>query len=501
MTARARAGVTTAGVVLAIVVGGAQSLSPNPGAPGGSAAVTFSEHVAPILFDNCTSCHRPGEAAPFALMSYNDARSRGRLIAAVTSARVMPPWKAAPGDIPFRNARRLTDAQIETLRQWVAGAMLEGDPRTLPRMPEFPEGWQLGAPDLVVTMTEPFPVPADGPDIYRNFVVPLNLEEDTWVRAVDFRPSARTVVHHSLFFLDDTGVARARDSRDPRPGFGGAMGRGVGVAGGRGGLLALLGLGGQGTTGRGGDATAVGRAGGTLGGWALGGQPQSLPDGLAYFVPRRSDLILSTHFHPSGREEREQSVVGLYFAERPPVKSFTPIQLPPVFGVFEGIDIPAGQERYAIHDSFVLPVDVDAFGVSGHAHYLGREMTLTATLPDGRSRTLLHIPDWDFSWQESYRFADLVRLPRGTTIDVNITYDNSAGNPRNPNHPPERVTWGEQSTDEMGSLTLQVMAVDEGDLPRLREAYAAHVRNAALTRPGLGQLLQRRVSGGRAVQR
>jgi hypothetical protein len=484
-----------AGVVVAV---GAQE----GGQPGGTTATTFTEHVAPILYANCTSCHRPGEAAPFTLLHYEDARQRGRLLAAVAAARVMPPWKAAPGDYPFLNERRLDDEAIAVLQRWVADGMPEGDPQHLPPRPAFTEGWELGPPDLVVSMVEPFPVPAEGRDIYRNFVLPLGLEEDRWLRAIDFRPSARAVVHHSLFFADVTGTARQRDAADPRPGFAGAMGGGVGLRGGGGGLAALLGFGGPAGRAGGGTAAgdvaafeALGSIGGTLGGWALGGRAQQLPDGLAFFVPAGADLVLSTHFHPSGRPEQEQSTVGLYFSDRPPTHAFAPLQLPPLFGILEGLDIPPGEARYTMSDAFVLPADVEAFGVSAHAHYLGREMRLTATFPDGTERTLLHIDNWDFAWQEGYRFEDYVALPRGTRLEATITYDNSGGNPRNPSVPPVRVRWGEQSTDEMGSMTLQLVAPRPEDLRLVQEAYVAHVRMAALTRPGLAELLQRGLGG------
>ena len=218
----------------------------------GAGVVTFSEHVAPIIFANCTSCHRPGEAAPFPLTNFAETRPMARRIAAVTEARIMPPWKAAPTDYAFGNARGLSDAQIAVLQRWVADGMLEGDRSKLPALPKFTEGWQLGQPSLVVKMPEPFEVPATGPDVYRSFVVPLNLDKDTWVKAVDFRPSATSVVHHSLFFLDATGAARERDERDPLPGFAGGMGGGriqglVGRAVGRAGQ----GSGGQGRRGAG----------------------------------------------------------------------------------------------------------------------------------------------------------------------------------------------------------------------------------------------------------
>jgi len=472
--------------------------------PQAQGPVTFSQHVAPILFANCTTCHRPGEAAPFQLMSYRDARPLAKAIAAATASRIMPPWKAAPTDIEFANARRLTESEIDTIQRWVADGALEGDAKLLPALPKFTEGWQLGPPDLAVTMSEAFEVPANGPDVYRSFVVPLNLDRDVWVRAIDFRPSARAVVHHSLFFLDATGAARERDAEDPGPGFVGSMGGGVRLGGrGAGGGLGAL-LGGRPSTplGAGGAADdppvdPIARVAGGLGGWALGGRALELPDGLAFPLPKGTDLILSTHFHPSGKAQMEKSTVGLYFASGPPTQAFTTIQLPPLFGVFEGIDIPPGQERYTLQDSFVIPIDVKAFSVGAHAHYLGKEMKLTATLPDGAVKTLLWIKDWDFSWQERYRFKDFVTLPAGTRLDAIVSYDNSAANKRNPSRPPVHVTWGEESTDEMGSIGLQVVAATRGELPQLQRAFNAHLRTAATTRPGLKQLLQKR-AGDRA---
>jgi hypothetical protein len=397
----------------------------------------------------------------------------------------MPPWKPAATDYPFHDARGLTAQQIELLQRWAADGAPEGDPAKLPPLPKFTDGWQLGPPDLVVTMTEAYDVPERGPDVYRNFVLPLNLDRDVWVRAIDFRPSARAVVHHSLFFLDATGASREQDAEDPAPGFPGGMG-GVRIRD-----SGFAGLAGRGRLATGAQGT------GSLGGWALGGRALELPEGLAFPVAKGSDLILSTHFHPSGSKQTERSTVGLYFASRPPTQAFTAIQLPPIFGVLEGLDIPAGQERYTVKDSFTLPVDVRAFSVGAHAHYLGKEMKLTATFPDGAARTLFWIKDWDFSWQERYRFKDFVALPKGTRLDVEVTWDNSAANKRNPSRPPARVTWGEESNDEMGSVGLQLVAARPGELPELQRAYTAFVRSAALSRPGLRQLIQQRSGRGR----
>ena len=457
--------------------------------------ITFAEDVAPIVFAKCASCHRAGEAAPFSLLSYDDVKRHGRALAVAVTSRAMPPWKAVGGDFSYSGDRRLTDAQIETLKAWVAGGMPEGDPARLPPAPVFTPGWDLGPPDFVATMPEAFDVPADGPDVYRNFVIPLNQTEDRWVRAVDFRPSARAVVHHSLFFLDGTGTARAQDARDARPGFPGEMG---GFAGARGNLMRMLSggsLGGSPSAVN--DMSDPSRLAGTLGGWALGAHARALPEGLAFFLPKGADLVLSTHFHPSGKIEHERSSVGLYFTNTPPTRQFAGLALPPLFGVFEGVDIPPGEKEYTIHDSWVLPVDVKAFNVGAHAHYLAKRMNLTATFPDGAVRTLLRIDDWDFAWQDQYPFEDFVLLPKGTRLDGTITYDNSADNPRNPSHPPVRVRWGEQSTDEMGAVGLLVVAAKDEELQELQAAYGSYVREAAMTRPGLRQLLQGQRSRGR----
>jgi mono/diheme cytochrome c family protein len=443
-----------------------------------AAPPTFNKDVAPILFQQCAACHRPGEAAPFSLLSYQDAKKRGKLIAQVTQARQMPPWKADKGDVVFRNERHLNEEHIATLQQWLAAGMPEGDKAQLPAAPTFADTWPLGKPDLVVKMPKAFHVPAEGRDIYRNFAVATGLKEDKWVKAIDFRPSASSVVHHTLFFLDATGSTAKREADSGEVGFRGGMGA-LGKSGAKdriGGILGGLGgLGGEG----GGQTTGLGG----LGGWAVGGQARSLPDGLAYHLPKGSDLILATHFHPSGKAEEEASTVAFYFTDKPPVQRFTGLQLPVAFGILSGIDIPAGKKDFTIEDSFVLPVDVKAFGVSAHAHYLAKQFKVTATLPDGKTKTILGISDWDFAWQEQYQFKDFLDLPKGTKLHVKIVYDNSADNPRNPANPPHRVRWGKESTDEMGSITLQVVAAKEDEFSKLQAGYKKHLGDAVMNGP------------------
>jgi hypothetical protein len=408
--------------------------------------ITFSEHIAPIVFSNCSSCHRPNEAAPFSLLNYRDVQKRGELIIDVVEDRYMPPWHAQSKDFEFQDHRGLNENEISLMLDWVESGMAEGDPSKLPALPKFTEGWQLGVPDLVVSMEKGYTLYADGPDIYRNFVIPLNLDEDKWIQAIEFRPGKRSVVHHSLFYYDTSGQAREQDAADPIPGYksmGGAQ-----------------------------------REGSSIGGWAVGGIPKNMPDGLAHFLPKESDLILSTHFHPSGKKETEVSTIGFYFSNEPPKERFTAIQLPPVFGALSGVNIPAGESNYSKTDSFVLPVDVKAFGISSHAHYLGKRMKMTATLPNNEVKELLLITNWDFSWQEQYRFKDFVYLPAGSRLDGEVVWDNSKDNVNNPNDPPVTVRWGRESSDEMGSVTLQMVAADKSEFGKLNQAIRKHTTDS-----------------------
>jgi hypothetical protein len=431
---------------LCLTAGGQErpAAAPTGAAPG---TVSFSEHIAPIVFSRCTSCHRPGEAGPFPLLGYKDVRKRGKLIQKVTEQRSMPPWHPAPGHGEFVNERRLSDAQVALIRRWVETGMPEGDPARLPPLPKFTPGWQLGTPDLVVSMPKAYDVPATGRDIYRNFVLPLNLTEDKWVTAIELRPAARSVVHHVLFFYDG-GKARQRDGQGGQPGFSGS-----GAGFGRGG-------------------------GGSLGGWAAGGVPEHLPGGLAMKLPKGSDLILQTHFHPSGKVEHEKTTVGLYFAKKKPERTLLSLQAPPLFGVMSGISIPAGNKEYKVRGTFKAPVDMELVSVGGHAHYICTTMKAKATLPDGSTQPLFYIPKWEFNWQSTYMYKDAVRLPRGAVIDVELTYDNSEGNTANPFNPPRRISWGPASTDEMGSVIFGCVAARESDVPALRRSIRDQIIQA-----------------------
>jgi Tol biopolymer transport system component len=413
--------------------------------------ITFSENIAPIVYDNCVTCHRPGEAAPFALISYEDVKKRGALIVTVTKSRYMPPWHATHGYGEFADERRLTDQQIATIADWVRQGMPQGDPAKMPKLPQFAEGWHLGKPDLILEMPVGFDLPASGPDIFRNFVIPTGLKEDRWVRAVEFRPSARKAAHHALFAYAPAGSMSRIDGVDGKPGFGG-MGT-VGVAGNQ-------------------------ANSGGLGGWAVGGTPAFIPADLAMPLPKGSDFLLQMHFHLTGKPETEKSVVGIYFADKAPERNMTGIGLPALFGFGAGIDIPPGEKNYTIQDSLTLPVDVKVYGAAAHAHYLAKEIKATATLPDGSVKPLIWIQDWDFNWQENYTYKQSFVLPKGTRIDAMLRYDNSADNPRNPSNPPKRALFGEESFDEMGSVGLTLVTVRPEDEPALQKVLADGAQGA-----------------------
>jgi mono/diheme cytochrome c family protein len=423
--------------------------------------VTFNAQIAPIIYQNCSPCHRPGEAAPFSLLSYEEVKRKGKTVGRATLGHVMPPWKAQPASYAYRDERRLTDEQIELIQAWVKQGMPEGTETEKPTPPKFASDWQLGVPDLVVEMPAGFHVPADGPDIYRNIPVQLGLTEDKWVTAIDMRPSARAVVHHVLYFADGSGHIHERLAQGTEPGFSGMRAGGASIP---------------------------------LGGWAVGAQPHFLPEGLAMRVPAGSDLVVQYHFHPTGKPEVEKSLIGLYFAKKAPERTLVRIQMPPHYSLFSGLDIPAGEKDFVIRDSYTLPEAVDAVGVGAHAHYLATQMTMTATFPDGDVKTLLLIKDWDFAWQDRYYFKDFVALPKGTKLDTEIHWDNSSDNPHNPSNPPIPVTWGEESKDEMGSVSLVAVPHVESDLHVLNEDISKRSRKMAHDRMAADPELAKKVA-------
>ena len=421
---------------------------------------TFTEDIAPIIYNNCTECHRAGQAAPFTLKSYNDVKKRARLITKVTESHYMPPWHPVEGHGKFVDERRLTTDELATLKNWHKTGMAEGPADKLPEPPKFASDWLLGEPDLIVKMPKAYTMRADGSDIYRSFVIPLDLKEDKWVAGFEVRPSARAVLHHVIIRIDQSGEARKADGAKGTPGFSGM--RGIGRSSRRGGSNDVF----------------SGSLGG-LGGWAVGGTPRILPLGLARKLPAGADIVLNSHFHPTGKEEDEQTTIGLYFADKKPERTLIGFQVPPVFGSISGIDIPAGESNYEVTSKFTTPVDIDLVGVGAHMHYIGHTTKAHATLPDGTVKPLFYIDDWDFNWQGRYTYDQAVRLPAGTTVEGTVSFDNSATNPHNPFNPPRRIKWGLESTDEMGSVIFSAVPASEADLDEFNAAVRDHAVDEA----------------------
>jgi tetratricopeptide (TPR) repeat protein len=352
------------------------------------------------------------------LLDYRDARDHARQIADATRTGLMPPWLPEKGDLGFLGERRLREDQVELIQQWVQGGEVEGNAAELPALPQWPAGWQLGQPDLVLTLPQPYTLQAAGTDVFRNFVIPVPGASTRYVRAIEFHAGNPRSLHHASVGVDRFRVSRKLDRADPGPGF----------------------------------ASMPDDQVQTVYGWSPGKAPFMEPADRAWTLEKGSDLVLQLHMLPTGRPETIQPSVGLFLSSAPPTHEPLTIKLES-----KAIDIPAGQADYSIDDTYLLSADVELLSIYPHAHNLAREMHGVATLPDGTVKQLITIKAWDFRWQDQYRYATPVFLPKGTTLAMHFTYDNSDGNAKNPHHPPQRVKWGPQSSDEMGALWLEVL--------------------------------------------
>ena len=398
------------------------------------AAPDYARHVAPILQRHCVTCHRAGQVAPFPLDTYASARTHARTIAAVTTRRYMPPWKASHIiGAELSGDRRLTAAEISTLNSWALTGTLEGRPVPAAKAPVTPQEWALGPPDLVLEMAEPFAVAAAGQDVYQCFVIPTSLPALRWVKSFEFAPGNRRAVHHALFFLDSSGRARERDTAEPGPGY-----RCFGLPG----FLPTA----------------------SLGGWSPGNGAYEMPAGTALPLRKSAHLVLQVHYHVTGAPALDRSRLALYFSPTPPTKSLFDVAL-----ASRNIDIAPGDRAYRVRDAITLPVAVELLGVIPHAHYLARQMRAWAILPTGRRQNLFEVLDWDFNWQQNYLYQRPIRLPADTRLEMEFIYDNSSQNPRNPSRPPQRVGWGPETTDEMAGLHFQVIPSNPADAAELAQ--------------------------------
>lgn len=445
---KGRLGVAALTSALTVAVSlGAIMLNAQGPAKISSRQVTFNRDIAPIVFQNCARCHRPGESGPFPLLTYEDVKKHARQIEIVTRTRFMPPWLPDPQPLHFADELRLSDNQIAAIKEWVDEGAPEGNAADLPSQPKFVEGWQLGEPDLVLKAAKSFVLSASGSDTYWNFIFSLPIDGTRWMKAIEIRPGEKQFIHHANILVDRQGNSRQRE-RTPGAGF-----EGMEIK----------------------IESEVFDPDSHFLFWKPGSVPYVEPKGMALRLDKGTDLVLNVHMQPSGKPETIQPSIGIYFTDEPATKFPMLLQLQN-----DGkLDIPPGDANFVVTDQLTLPVDVDLLGIYPHAHYLGKDMQAIATLPDGSSKMLIHIPHWDMNWQAVFRYAEPVFLPKGTIVHMRYVYDNSEGNPLNPNNPPQRVRGGNRARDEMAHLWLQVLPVNfdskAGD-PRmlLQEALARH---------------------------
>jgi peroxiredoxin len=424
-------------------------------------AVTYYRDVAPILQSRCQECHRPGQIGPFSLMTFKQAVTWADDIKEYTTTHQMPPWKITAG-IPFRHDRRMTDKEIATLAAWVDGDTPEGNPADAPPPREFESGWRLGTPDLVLTTNEDFTVGPGGPDIFRCFVLPVNLPEDKFVVAYEVRPGNPRIVHHTLNFIDEDGegrvlerVAQVREKRTKKPGD---YDRGPGYS----------------------FAMGVGFAPrGGLGGWAPGQVPQPMPEGYGFHLPKKCDVVVQVHYHRDGRVERDRLQIGLYFAKK--TEGMKAYKTGMIAGRF--FAIPADDPDFKVLGSTSVKYDCVLHSIMPHMHLLGRTIKVTLKPPGEKKRTLLEIGSWDYNWQETYFLQKPMPLKVGTVLALEAVYDNSAQNPNNPNSPPRMVTFGEQTTNEMCFVFLGATSDSPGRSPFVGPFEGFRRRNRERSRP------------------
>jgi len=409
-----------------------QRLDERPARPAADADATTRAALA-ILATRCGECHRAGGIGPMDLTDPATIRAWADDIAAFTAARSMPPWKPVPGWGEFQNERRMPDAEVEALVAWVraGGAATVAAPARAPSLPAEPAAatWRMGPPDLVLEPAADYTLAGDGADEYRCYVLPTGFATDRYVTAFEILPGNARVVHHVIAFVDSRGAARKLDAADPTLGYT--------TQGGWPGFLPA----------------------GGMGGWAPGNVPTPLPPGTVRVLPAGADVVLQVHYHRSGKPEVDRTRIGLHFAKQPPQRAVRMIPVSLTGGPFSGLRIPAGAARHTERAEITVPEDFEALAITPHMHLLGREITLEAVRPDGSRERLLRVDDWDFNWQETYRYVDPVPLPAGTRLHLETTWDNSAANPFNPSRPSRDVSWGEQTTDEMGIAFLEVAPV------------------------------------------
>lgn len=407
--------------------------------PFTSEAQTFTEDIAEIVYNQCSTCHRPGEIGPMNLTNYDEIKSYGQTIKAVTSLRYMPPWQPDSEYSRLMDENYLTDTQIETIANWVDNGMPQGPVSTEPPFPDYPDGSLLGEPDLVLTFSEAHVHEGNNLDEYRYFVLPTGLTEDKIIKAIELRPGNSKIVHHSLFFEDRTGTVAQYDAQTPEYGFD-AFSSAFDISQ----VLSY-------------DQYP---------GYVPGTKPLFYPEGMGQMMHAGSDLVMQMHYAPSSVDENDLSSVNLFFADDDEQvdrivrdRIMLPTDLP---GGFFGFNLLPEQTR-SFHGTWVINQDLSLMGLSPHMHLLGTDWEVYIEKPDGSRENLISIPEWDFNWQGAYYFPKFVVAPAGSVIHAIAGYDNTTENINNPTIPPKFVAWGENTTDEMYYLPVFYVPYEDGD--------------------------------------
>ena len=397
---------------------------------------TFHADVAPIIYQNCTECHRLGEIGPMPFTTYDEVASYGEFITYVTGSGYMPPWTPDPEYATLRGERFLSDEDIQTLVDWNAGGLLEGDPSDNPGLPDFPEGSQIGDPDLILEMPEPYVHGGDMLDQYQVFVLETGVTEDTEIRAVEVRTGNAAIAHHALIAYTESAAsisgAETLDNQDPEPGYESFGDYGVNV-----------------------DDFL-------FGGWVPGASPTEFPSTIGKKIGPDGRLLLQMHYGPTPVEESDVTSINLFFAEEPIQREVELITMSPQNLTEPFFILP--NEVKTFHGIYQVPNDISVLSITPHCHLLGQAWEVYAVSPSGADTIpLISIPQWDFNWQGIFSYPTLKHIPAAYQIHGYCTYDNTADNPYNPNDPPQWMSWGDLTGDEMYVMFLQVVDYMPGD--------------------------------------
>jgi hypothetical protein len=407
---------------------------------------TFSKDVMPIIQEHCQTCHRPGEVAPMSLMSYEEVRPWAQSIRNKVLNRVMPPWFADPKHGEFANDRRLSDAEIKTIVNWIDAGAPRGNPADLPPAKKFVDGWNIGQPDVVLTMAVEQKIGPSGTDEYLYFALPTNFSEDRYVQAIEIRPGNRRIVHHVVAYVQKGGAGvptrASADSYNQRAGANFFRSEGNALRVNDSAPVyddgCSLPNGGSALSG---DVTGGGRP--IIAGYVPGSQTVIMPDGLARKIPAGSEILFQIHYTKTGKDETDRTSIGFVFAKQPPRTLLLDRWVQNFY-----FKIPANAANYEAKGCYTFDQDVDVLSFGPHMHVRGKDMEYKAFYPDGRSEILLNVPNYDFNWQLWYDLKSPLHIPRGTRIEVTAHYDNSAAKRSNPN-PGVAVRWGDPTSDEM----------------------------------------------------